>query len=387
MSESDTRDKNENAVKLLQDLIRVPSYKRESEVVGFLAKRFDHLGIPYRTRNLKEEGRENIVATWGEGERSLIFNSHMDTVSAGEPDQWSHSPFGGEIYDGKIYGRGSADAKGSLAAMISVLEDIVQSGNPLNGKLILMAVGYEEESGIGTESEVFDGILADAAIIGEPTDLQVHVAHKGVLRLNVTTHGKAAHSSEPWEGTNAISKMGHVISRLDRLAESISERKDTLLGPATLALTQIQGGIGRNIIPPSSLLVLDRRLLPDETPESAQKEIEAVLDQLREEDPDFQHTVELLSRAESAATPVEEQIVQVALNSRSEVFSEDSEAAGFGACCDMRFLRNQGQVPSIVLGPGSLSVAHKIDEFIPVDEYLKAVSLYRRIVDNWFSPH
>ena len=379
----DVMESRENAVKLLQDLIRIPSHKGESEVVLFLAQRFESLGIPYRTRKINEDGRENIVATWGEGERSLIFNSHMDTVSPGEPDQWSHPPFSAEISDEKIYGRGSADAKGSLAAMISAMESIVHSGSPLKGRLIVMAVGFEEESGLGTETEVTDGILADAAIIGEPTGLQVHVAHKGVLRLTITTHGKAAHSSEPWEGTNAISKMGRVIAHLDRLAESVSDRQDPLLGPATLALTQIQGGIGRNIIPPSSRLVLDRRLLPDETPETAQKEIEAALDQLQNEDSDFKHTVELLSRAESAATPVEEQIVQVALNSRSEVLNEDSEAAGFGACCDMRFLRNQGNVPSVILGPGSLSLAHKIDEFIPIDEYLKAVKLYRQIALNW----
>jgi acetylornithine deacetylase/succinyl-diaminopimelate desuccinylase-like protein len=178
--------------------------------------------------------------------------------------------------------------------------------------------------------------------------------------------------------------MGCAIACLDRLAEGVSTRRDPLLGPATLALTQIRGGIGRNIIPPSSCLVVDRRLLPDETPENAQREIETALKQLHDEDPDFKHSVELLSRAESSATPVEEEIVKVALNSRSEVLNEYSQAAGFGACCDMRFLRNQGQVPSVVLGPGSLSLAHKIDEFIPIDEYLQAVKLYGRIVSNWF---
>ncbi len=384
MTHSIDQDTQKLAVELLRDMVRIPSYGSEADVVKYLAKRFDRLGIPYRTRNIGEAGRENIVATWGDGEPSLIFNSHMDIVSPGNPEQWTHPPYGAEVVGDRIYGRGAADAKGSLSAMIAVLEALVQSGSSLDGKLILTAVGYEEESGIGTESEVKAGVLADAAVIGEPTELKVHVAHKGVLRLVIRTHGKAAHSSEPWEGINAISKMGRIITALDCLAEEISRRKDPLLGPATLAVTQIEGGIGRNIIPPGTRLVLDRRLLPQETPESAQKEIQRVLDQLGEADPEMKLSVELLSCAESAATAPEERIVQTALQSCTQVLGEESQPEGFVACCDMRFLRNQGNVPSIILGPGSLDQAHKIDEFVSIDHYLKAVAIYRHLAESWF---
>ena len=384
MTQTIDRETEKKAVDLLRDLVRIPSYGSESKVVEYLAKRFDRQGIPYNTRNIGEPGRENIVATWGDGEPSLIFNSHMDIVSPGESEQWTHPPYEAEIVGDRIYGRGSADAKGSLSAMIAVLESLVKAGSGLNGKLILTAVGYEEESGIGTESEVKAGVLADAAVIGEPTELKVHVAHKGVLRLVILTHGKAAHSSEPWEGINAISKMGRIISALDRLAEEVSQRKDPLLGPATLAVTQIEGGIGRNIIPPGSRLVLDRRLLAHETPESAQEEIQQALDRLRDEDPELKLTVELLSRAESAATSPDEQIVRTALESRTQVLGEPSHPEGFVACCDMRFLRNQGRVPAIILGPGSLDQAHKIDEYVSIDEYLKAVAIYRQLAENWF---
>jgi acetylornithine deacetylase/succinyl-diaminopimelate desuccinylase family protein len=378
------RDIEQSAVDLLRDLVRIPSYGSESKVVEYLAKRFDRLGISYRIRNIGEAGRENIVATWGDGEPSLLFNSHMDIVSPGEPEQWTHPPYGAEIVGDRIYGRGSADAKGPLAAMIAAMEAMMKSDPNLNGKFILTAVGYEEESGIGTESEVKAGVLADAAVIGEPTELKVHVAHKGVLRLVIRTYGKAAHSSEPWEGINAISKMARIITALDRLAEEISQRIDPLLGPATLAVTQIDGGIGRNIIPPGTRLVLDRRLLPKETPESAQEEIQRALDRLGSEDPEMKLTVELLTLAEAAATPPEERIVRTALQSRTEVLGEESHAEGFGACCDMRFLRNQGQVPTIILGPGSLSQAHKIDEYVYIEEYLKAVAIYRQLAENWF---
>ena len=384
MTHSLDRDAEGSAVELLRDLVRIPSYGSESDVVEYLAKRFDRLAIPYKTRDIGEPGRQNIVATWGDGTPSLIFNSHMDIVSPGKPEQWTYPPYGAEVVDDRIYGRGAADAKGSLAAMIAALEIMVQSGSGPSGKLILTAVGYEEESGVGTASEVEAGVLADAAVIGEPTELKVHVAHKGVLRLVIRTHGKAAHSSEPWEGINAISKMGRIIAALDQLAEGISRRTDPLLGPATLAVTQIEGGIGRNIIPPGARLVLDRRLLPQETPETAQEEIQKVLDRLRNEDPELQLTVELLSRAESAATDPGERIVQTALKSCNQVFGEKSRPEGFVACCDMRFLRNQGHVPSFILGPGSLDQAHKIDEFVSIDAYLKAVAIFRHLAENWF---
>jgi len=151
-----------------------------------------------------------------------------------------------------------------------------------------------------------------------------------------------------------------------------------------LAVTQIEGGIGRNIIPPDTRLVLDRRLLPQETPESAQKEIQHVLDQLAEADPEMKLSVELLTCAESAATAPEERIVQTALQSCTQVLGEESQPEGFVACCDMRFLRNQGNVPSIILGPGSLDQAHKIDEFVSIDHYLKAVVIYRHLAESWF---
>ena len=165
-------------VALLQELVGIPSHENEGAVVDLLCGRFRERGIPFETRLVGPPGRANVIASWGRGEPSLILNSHMDTVAPGDPAGWQSPPLAAEIRDGRLYGRGSADAKGPLAAMIVAFESIRRSHPRLQGRLILTAVAYEEESGLGTQAEVAAGARADAAIVGEPTNLQVCVAHR-----------------------------------------------------------------------------------------------------------------------------------------------------------------------------------------------------------------
>ncbi len=363
-------------VALLRELVRLPSHENEAAVVELLCSRFRERGIPCRTRLVGPAGRANVIATWGQGPRSLIFNSHMDTVAPGDPAAWQSPPFAAEIRDGSLYGRGSADAKGPLAAMIVALESIARSHPRLPGRLVLTAVAYEEQSGLGTQAEVVGGTRADAAVVGEPTDLQVCVAHKGVLRLRVSTRGKAAHASEPWEGANAISAMAPVITALDRLAAQVTVLRDPLLGPATLATTMIEGGIGRNVVPPACSVLLDRRLLPGESAAEARAAVEAAVAPLG-------GAVEDVSLTEAASTAADAPIALAALGARTAVVGGPSRAVGFGACCDMSFLRNKGDIPTVILGPGSLSQAHKSDERIEVAELKQAVEVYRRLALDW----
>ncbi|MGQ9630509.1 MAG: M20 family metallopeptidase [bacterium] len=373
------------AVDILRDLVRIPSYESEADVVDYLSKRYESLGIPHRTRRVAEGGRANITATWGEGERSLILNGHMDTVSPGDLGEWHLPPFGGEVSEGRMYGRGTSDAKGSLAAMVSALEAIVRSGTPLRGKLTLMAVACEEVDGVGTREEVLGGTTADAAIVGEPTGLSVHIAHKGVLRLEIKALGRAAHASNPREGINAISKMTKAIMALDELAEEISQREDPLLGRATLAVTTIEGGLARNVIPPTCTIAIDRRLIPSESPEDAQREIEGVLKRLGAEDREFRAEVRVVSSADAASTPADGEIVEVALRSREEILGGPSRVGGFNACCDMWHLANRGKIPTVILGPGDLALAHKTNEYIEIGELEKAAEIYTRIALNWLN--
>ncbi len=372
-----------DTARILQDLVRIPSHERESEAVEYLARRFDSLGVTYTVREIMPGGRESITAEWGQGAKSLILNSHLDTVSPGDPDKWSSPPCGAVISGGRMYGRGTADAKGPLAAMIVAFESLVRDGTPLDGKLILMAVGLEETLGAGTAQQVREGVTADAAVVGEPTDLKVHISHKGVLRLDVTTLGKAAHSSEPWEGKNAILGMRPVLGALEGLSEKISQRQDALLGRASLAVTMISGGTARNVIPQSCTISIDRRFLPEESARDVRSEINKALKPLAETAHEIEIHLHDVSLAEAASIPPGSGIAETALRSRNEIIGQSSKLEGFTACCDMWHLTNQGRIPAVIFGPGKLSQAHKTDEWIDMQDLDRAAAVYRRIALNW----
>ncbi|GAG37505.1 unnamed protein product, partial [marine sediment metagenome] len=247
-------------------------------------------------------------------------------VDPGDPSEWRYDQ--GEIAGERLHGRGAADAKGPLSAMVAAFEGLVSSGMPLSGKLILMAVGREEEDGLGTYEEIRAGTRAEAAIVGEPTQLSICRAHKGVLRYDIRTSGRAAHASRPDEGINAIAKTGRVILTMDRLARRVSRIRNPLLGRASMAMTLIAGGVADNVIPPQCRLTLDRRFLPEERTEDIQGQIESALQELRKEDEEIQ--LELLEshRANAAITPEEAEIVQTALKCRRDVLNDDAGASG-----------------------------------------------------------
>lgn len=369
---------------ILKDLVRIPTYEKEADAVAYLAGRFDSLGIRYEISRITE-GRENITAEWGEGSRSLVFNSHIDTVFPGNLEEWTRPPFGAETIDGRLYGRGASDAKGSLAAMVAAIEAVAVSGIALKGKLVLTAVAYEETRGLGTQYEVENGLKADAAVIGEPTSLDVCIAHKGVFRGGISVKGKSAHASEPWEGINAIYKMQSIIRSLNELADRLAENEDPLLGVPTLAVTRISGGIGNNVIPPECGISFDRRLVRRETPLEARKQIEEVLFRLGEEDPELDAVLVDVFHAEAASTDPGEEIVKAALNARADVLGESSEPRGFKACCDMRLLTNQGGIPAVILGPGPLELAHKTDEWVFLSEVEHAAKIYELLATRWLT--
>jgi len=265
--------------------------------------------------------------------------------------------------------------------MLAAFESVARAQDPTSGRLVLSAVGMEETTGRGSEAEVRAGLRADAAIIGEPTDLEVCVAHKGVLRLEVTTLGKAAHASEPWEGANAISAMLPVVASLDELAARIAVRSEEPVGRASLSVTTIAGGTARNVVPARCVISLDRRLLPGESAAAARAEIEAAV---RAASGGAAKVEEVLV-AEAAATPATAEIVRVALEAAARSRGGPASPRGFAACCDMRLFRNLGGMPCIILGPGSLSQAHRADEHASVAEIRRAAVIYREIVTRWFS--
>jgi len=373
----------ETTRRLLSDLVAIPSYgSSEGPILEYLVRRFQRQDIPCRVTAL--DGTPlNVVAEVGQGARTIILNSHVDTVPPGDPTLWQTDPLTPVEKDGKIYGRGAEDAKGCLAAMIVAFEALAARRAQLPVRVILMAVGAEERGGLGTKTEVANGIRADAAIVGESTLLEPKLAHKGVLRLEVEVKGKAAHASDPEAGVNAIVAMAPLIGALDRLSADVRTRQERYTGRASLVISTIAGGVALNVIPARCVISIDRRVLPSETESEATDEIVRTVTAALPTKMGAEVAVRKVRFVPPSATPDDAPIVRAAERAASELLGKPVQATGFAATCDMTYLVNEGGIPSIILGPDSIALAHQVNECISLDEMARAVDLYLRTIELW----
>ena len=308
----------------------------------------------------------------------LAFNSHMD-VNAPLDQKWSFDPFSPFLKDGRVWGRGACDAKGSLVPMLHALQALSSTPGDLCGRLVLTAVMGEEAGGIGSKHLVEHGFSADAVVVGEPTGLKVMSAHKGTLMRRLTFHGRAAHSGRPELGQNAISHAARFVLEYDRLCSRLAAEPHPLVGAPSAAVTVCAGGARPNTIPDRVQLIIDRRLVPGETHSQAFGELSDILERLRIEIPDLRvDEPEVLTATVPSETPVDDPFVQMALWARDQVLGSPSRPGGFSAGCDMSKFRGVG-IPAVILGAGSLSQAHSSDEYVKADEVVQAVSIYRQL--------
>jgi len=284
-------------LKTLTDLVHINSINPslstdgngEVEIASYLADALSDLGINVTTYPL-EHTRINVVGTLkGNGKgRSLLLNGHMDTVGI---DGMTIDPFGGKIQDGYLYGRGSQDMKGSLAAMMTAVKALKDADIRLDGDLVFSAVADEEFASIGTE-DLVRNIRTDAAIVTEPTDLKIGCAHRGFIWFEVETFGKAAHGSRFDEGVDANIRMGRFLAKLDNLEKELRMREPhPLVGPPSLHAPRIRGGAETSIYAANCLLEIERRTIPGENLQLVTAELQKIVDFLEEEDPTFKAVV------------------------------------------------------------------------------------------------
>jgi acetylornithine deacetylase/succinyl-diaminopimelate desuccinylase family protein len=374
-------------LQITKDLISIPSYQEgemETKAIEYIANRFKKYRLDYDIFSWNGN-KIGIIASIGEGKHSLILHSHLDTVPPADSKNWKHDPFLPYCSNNKLYGLGACDDKGSLASMLATFESFIPVASKLNGKLILMAVGGEERGGLGTQVAIKKGYKAEAVLLGEPTSLEPKFVHKGVLRLEITTKGSAAHASTPREGINAIFYMSKLISRLDELALVIEKENDPYTGNSSMAITTIKGGTASNMIPDTCSISIDRRLIPGQTEEMVVKEIEQVLKEYKLENRRIGIDMKKVSCVKSAMTELSEPITKLALEVASEELGKSLIPTGFKACCDMTFLRNEGNMPVVILGPGDIGMAHKMNEYIDIESLYKASRIYGKIAIEWLS--
>ena len=356
-------------ISLLAELVSIDSVNPalvnggagETEIAEAVSRHLEASGLRVERQDAAP-GRPNIVGVL-EGSRpgrTLMLCGHLDTVGVeGMPD-----PFHPVEREGRLYGRGAQDMKGGLAAILSAAGALARRGLPA-GRVVVAAVADEEHASIGA-AELVKRWKADAAIVTEPTDLAIGVAHKGFSWVEVETLGRAAHGSRPAEGEDAILRMGRVLARLEKLGKELASRvTHPLLGPASLHASLIHGGRELSTYPDHCVLQLERRTLPGEAPDVAVTELRQILSALEREDASFRASVRpLFSQPPYAtpdATPIVEDLASVLASAGREVRRE-----GMSFWTDAAILGSVG-IPSIVFGPGG-SGLHGLEEYVRIDE-------------------
>lgn len=363
-------------VSLAQEMVRIPSISGdEAKIASFVARKMGMYGLEVSVDEVFP-GRPNVYGTLPgkAGKPTLIYNGHMDVVPPGEG--WRDDAYSGTLRAGRVYGRGSADMKGGLASMMVAAKVLRDTGAVLKGNLVVSAVVAEEETGMGTRHMTRGAIRGDFAIVGEPTRLNVCIAHKGDVSYQITTIGKAAHASVAHEGLNAIYKMSKVIDSLQKLNEQLEERKKhPLLGSATLSVGTIEGGTISAAVPAFCKIGVDRRLLPGENAETGKAELESLIISLRREDPDLIATVKTIVEVPGLETSRDSMIVRGLNRAVLEIVGREPEVKGAPYTSDGGILGQTGTM-TVIFGPGDITQAHQPDEWISVDEMVSAAKIY-----------
>jgi acetylornithine deacetylase/succinyl-diaminopimelate desuccinylase len=325
-------------------------------------------------------GRVNVIATYTNGPGpTFAFNTHIDTVPAGEG--WKTDPFVLHEADGKLYGRGSCDAKGPMVAMIEATRMLIACRGRWSGTLMAVFTADEEIASEGAKHYVANQPPhIDFAVIGEPTSNAAFTAHKGSLRPLVRVHGVTAHSGTPHLGENAIYRAGQLLGLIEQHHEqSVKCHCHALVGEASLTVTRINGGHADNVLPGACDLLLDRRMVPGEDENEVKAEINQLLALAEER---FGVRAEVLeykaTTGGATETALSEPIVQASLAACREHNRGNAGPFGFQGGCDLVHFRSLGTTGTVI-GPGTLAVAHKPDEFVPIDEFIASSLIYRDI--------
>ena len=351
----------------------------EREVAFFLRDVLHEWGFVTELQDASV-GRPNLIAriSTPRGGRSLMFNGHLDVVGT---EGMTHSPFDAEEKDGLLYGRGSADMKGGLAAMCAAAWRAAQAG--IRGEIIVAAVVDEEYESLGTRALLKAGIRADGAIVGEPTGLTIMPAHRGFVWVEIAIAGHAAHGSR-WDiGVDAIRHAGLLLAELDRIdADELPAFTHALLGRGSIHASFIEGGIGMSTYPDRCVLKLERRTIPGRARAAdVIAEVEAACAAIRARRPSFQAEVRLLLAQGPSDVAVDAPIVRE-LKHAMEEHAEAGGIEGMSAWTDAALLNDAG-IPAVCFGPGDISLAHAAEEYIPLGEIDRATDALASFAGRW----
>ncbi|MBI4627657.1 MAG: M20 family metallopeptidase [Candidatus Rokubacteria bacterium] len=380
-------------IELTRALVRIPSVVRpgdstgnEREVARHVERWFAAQGLEHEVQDVAP-GRPNVVAWLGDKGRgrSLLLEGHTDVVTEGDPREWTHPPFGADLQDGRIYGRGAADMKGGLAAAMIALAALKRSGASFAGRLAVGALVDEEADMLGAQHFCTTAIgrEVDAAIICEPEQNEVCLEQRGVVWARVTARGRMAHGAMPEAGVNPITAAGVLLGEVPALERRLRRlcARSRYLRPATVTPTVVQApleGIGQpNVIPSGARLTLDVRLTPGPDGAAVARELDAACSRARARCPGAAITWEAVNDFR-LATRVErrEPLVRAVTQAVRRVTGEAPRFGGVPGSTDGTILRMTLGIPIVTLGPGNRQIPHQADEHVEVAELVEAARIY-----------
>jgi acetylornithine deacetylase len=359
-------------VALLAELVRTPSVNPpggEEAVALLIARWLEASGITARLDEV-ERGRPNVLADIGAGNgTTLLWNGHMDVVPTGNRQAWTADPFAAEIRDGRLYGRGAADMKGGIAAMMAAAAALVKTGG-VRGRVRLAFVVGEETGHLGTRAALARGLGADLAVVGEWSgSARIGVGYRGALWLELETRGRTAHGSRPMRGLNAIDLMTEqVLPRLKAMPMTFERDPAFMIQEPTWSVGTIAGGVSTNVVADACRATIDLRLVPGQDPD-------AVLAQIRQRLAGLAYPggepapvdIRVLNRIGPFVTARDHPVVTTLAGSIRDALGVEPEMFGKTGVADANVLAHEGGIPAVAYGPGN-PTGHEPDEYCELEE-------------------
>jgi putative selenium metabolism hydrolase len=385
----------EKLIKKCQEAVSIESISgNEKKFAGFLKNTMDELN--YDQTWVDELG--NVIGLIkGNGEGTILLQGHLDTVCVENPELWEYDPFGGEIVNGRIYGRGSSDMKSALMAMVFAGAAMINEKNKLKGNIAVTGVVHEEIFEGVAQGKVLDQINPDLVILGESSRLRLCIGQRGRAEIQIKTFGKSAHSSNPEAGINAIKKMMKLLSEIKNIALPV----DRFLGPAIMELTDILSRPypGQSVIPEECMVTFDRRLLPEETEETVLKPIKDIINKLQTEDNKFKAEAKIVEAEADTYTGKKitaRRFFPGWAYKENDTFVQRSvkalkkngfkgEISHYSFCTDGSQSAGIRKIPTLGFGPSREDLAHVRDEYIETNNIKEVCRGYIAILKEFLT--
>jgi succinyl-diaminopimelate desuccinylase len=369
----------EETIAFLRDLVRVPSVNPPGDVTAAATLCRQPLQVAgFNVGTVGHDPKPNLVAEWGSAPGPVLcFNAHLDVVPIGDERAWSHAPFGAEVDQERVYGRGAGDDKASVTAQVMAAVALARSGVPLRGRLVVAEVADEETTGDGALQVIATpGFRPDGVIVGEQTLNRVAIGEKGSAGVEIVVTGRTAHGALPWEGANAIAGMARVILALEeRLLPRLRQRTHPYFAQSSASVNLIEGGVKANVVPDHCVIYIDRRVIPGEDTGATTAELRALAEEAVADLAGIGVDVIPSPGANPAMIGDPDGALARAMLAANRYLGLSTELTGFNMGTDGRHFAAAG-FPTIIYGPGDPRLAHVPDEWVGIDEVLDATRAY-----------